>query len=81
MTLTEAMTMLGRQVQPEGCSSVTVAEYQTEVWAFVGYLNSVRAKDTVGNFTRGLSRAGWSNRPRKGCIPTREIAGWQDSHA
>lgn len=52
MTLTEAMVMLGRQMEAEGCSPETVTAYQGDVRAFVSYLNTVKAKDTIGHFTR-----------------------------
>lgn len=78
MTLTEAMSLLGRQMQAEGCSPVTIAAYQTDVRAFVGYLNSVRAKDTVGHFTREHVQGWLIEQTEKGIHPNtrnRRIAG------
>jgi site-specific recombinase XerD len=69
MTLTEAMAMLGRQMEAEGCSPITVSAYQTDVRAFVGYLNSVRAKDTVGHFTREQVQGWLIEQTEKGIHP------------
>jgi site-specific recombinase XerD len=69
MTLTEAMAMLGRQMEAEGSSPITVAAYQTDVRAFVGYLNSVRAKDTVGHFTREHVQGWLVEQTEKGIHP------------
>ena len=69
MTLTDAMSMLARQMGAEGCSPVTVAAYQTDVRSFVGYLNSVRAKDTVGHFTRDHVQGWMIEQTSKGIHP------------
>lgn len=69
VTLTEAMDMLARQMEAEGCSPVTVAAYQTDVRSFVGYLNSVRAKDTVGHFTRDHVQGWLVEQTEKGIHP------------
>ncbi len=69
MTLTDAMSLLGRQMEAEGCSPVTVAAYQTDVDGFVNYLRSIRSKDTVGHFTRENVQGWLIEQTEKGIHP------------
>ncbi len=69
MTLTEAMNMLARQMEAEGCSAATVAAYRTDVRGFVSYLNSIRAKDTLAHFTREHVQGWMIEQTEKGIHP------------
>jgi site-specific recombinase XerD len=69
MTLTEAMRMLARQMEAEGRSLQTVAAYETDVRQFVAYLNSIRARDTVGHFTRQNVQGWLIEQTEKGIHP------------
>jgi len=69
MTLTEAMQMLARQMGAEGNSDATIQAYTTDVRHFVGFLNSIKARDAVPHFTRDNVERWCIEQTEKGIAP------------
>jgi site-specific recombinase XerD len=69
MTLTEAMAMLARQMLAEQASPMTVAGYESDVKAFVGYLRNAGAKDVIAHFTRDRVQAWLIDQTEHGLHP------------